>query len=152
TVEATGQLNDAAQFRPLIVSYRNGSPIRLDAVGNVFDSVENTKTASWFATRQHTMSRAVTLAIYRQPGTNTVDVVEPIRQLIAQFEGQMPASVRLEVLSDRSLTIRDSVHDVKFTLVLALALVVMVIFLFLRNFSATLIPSLALPMSIVGTF
>jgi HAE1 family hydrophobic/amphiphilic exporter-1 len=147
TVQATGQLLQAAQYRPLIVAYRNGSPVRLDEVGTVFDSVENDKTASWY-----TGDRAVVLAIQRQPGTNTVEVVDNIKKLLPQMQQQMPAGIKLNTLYDRSISIRGSVNDVKFTLVLTICLVVMVIFLFLRNISATIIPSLALPMSIVGTF
>ncbi|MGZ4846051.1 MAG: efflux RND transporter permease subunit, partial [Candidatus Angelobacter sp.] len=125
----------------------NGSPVRLDEVGHVFDSVENDKTASWFSG-----DRAIVLAIQRQPGTNTVEVVDSIKQLLPQMQQQMPAGIKLNILYDRSVSIRNSVNDVKFTLLLTIALVVMVIFLFLRNISATIIPSLALPMSIVGTF
>jgi HAE1 family hydrophobic/amphiphilic exporter-1 len=147
TVQATGQLLKAQEYRPLIVAYRNGSPVRLGEVGTVFDSVENDKTASWY-----TGDRAVVLAIQRQPGTNTVEVVDSIKKLLPQLKQQMPAGIKLGTLYDRSLSIRDSVNDVKFTLLLTVALVVMVIFLFLRNVSATIIPSLALPMSIVGTF
>ena len=147
TVQATGQLLEASAYRPLIVAYRNGSPVRLDEVGRVFDSVENDKTASWF-----TGDRAIVLAIQRQPGANTVEVVDNIKKLMPQLQQQMPAGIKLGTLYDRSLSIRDSVNDVKFTLLLTIGLVVMVIFLFLRNVSATIIPSLALPMSIVGTF
>jgi HAE1 family hydrophobic/amphiphilic exporter-1 len=147
TVQATGQLLQAAQYRPLIVAYRNGSPVRLDEVGAVFDSVENDKTASWY-----TGDRAIVLAIQRQPGTNTVEVVDNIKKLLPQMQQQMPAGIKLNTLYDRSISIRSSVNDVKFTLLLTIGLVVMVIFLFLRNLSATIIPSLALPMSIVGTF
>jgi hydrophobic/amphiphilic exporter-1 (mainly G- bacteria), HAE1 family len=147
TIEASGQLSNAAAYRPLIVTYRNGSPVYLQDLGRVIDSVENDKIASWYNT-----TRAVILAIQRQPGTNTVEVVDSIKQLLPAFRSQMPASVDLAVLYDRSVSIRDSVKDVKFTLFLALGLVVLVIFLFLRNVSATVIPSLALPMSIVGTF
>src|SRR2546421_5500307 len=147
TVQATGQLLNANQYRPLIVAYRNGSPVRLDEVGRVFDSVENDKTASWFNGR-----RGIVLPIFRQPGTNTVEVVDSIKKLVPTFREQMPQAINLDFLYDRSNSIRDSVNDVKFTLFLTMALVVMVIFLFLRNISATIIPSLALPMSIVGTF
>ncbi|HEV3315338.1 MAG TPA: efflux RND transporter permease subunit, partial [Candidatus Angelobacter sp.] len=147
TVQATGQLLNANQYRPLIVAYRNGSPVRLDEVGRVFDSVENDKTASWFNGR-----RGITLPIFRQPGTNTVEVVDSIKKLLPTFRAQMPQAVNLDILYDRSVSIRDSVNDVKFTLFLTMALVVMVIFIFLRNISATIIPSLALPMSVVGTF
>jgi HAE1 family hydrophobic/amphiphilic exporter-1 len=147
TVEATGQLTNAEAYRPLIVTYRNGSAVRLQDIGRVIDSVQNNKIASWYNT-----TRAVVLAIQRQPGTNTVEVVDSIRQLLPHFRSLIPASVDLAVLYDRSVSIRDSVNDVKFTLFLALCLVVLVIFLFLRNISATVIPSLALPMSIIGTF
>ncbi|MGB8131057.1 MAG: efflux RND transporter permease subunit [Candidatus Angelobacter sp.] len=147
TVQATGQLLEAKSYKPLIVAYRNGSPVRLDEVGHVFDSVENDKTASWYSG-----DRAIVLAIQRQPGTNTVEVVDSIKRLLPQMQQQMPAGIKLNILYDRSVSIRGSVNDVKFTLMLTIALVVMVIFLFLRNISATIIPSLALPMSIVGTF
>ena len=147
TIQATGQLYNAADYRPLSVAYRGGSPVRLDELGRVIDSVENDKSANWFNNK-----RAVVLAIQRQPGTNTVEVVDSIKKLLPTFSSQIPPSVKLEVLYDRSVSIRESVRDVKFTLLLALCLVVMVIFLFLRNVSATLIPSLALPFSIIGTF
>jgi HAE1 family hydrophobic/amphiphilic exporter-1 len=147
TVQATGQLTDAAAYRPLIVTYHNGSPVRLDALGRVINGVQNDKVANWY--NGH---RGMVLAIQRQPGTNTVEVVDNIRKLLPTFRHEIPASIHLETLFDRSVSIRDSVNDVKFTLYLALCLVVMVIFLFLRNVSATIIPSLALPMSIVGTF
>ncbi|MBZ5618599.1 MAG: efflux RND transporter permease subunit [Acidobacteriia bacterium] len=147
TVQATGQLMTAAAFRPLIVAYRNGRPVRLEEVGQVIDSVENNKVAGWFND-----ARSISLMVQRQPGTNTVEVVDRIKELLPSFREQMPPSVKLDILYDRSESIRESVNDVKFTLVLTVALVVMVIFLFLRNISATLIPSLALPMSIIGTF
>ncbi len=147
TVETAGQLMDAAAYRPLVVAYRGGSPVRLQDVGIVVDSVENDKVASWYND-----TRAIVLAIQRQPGTNTVEVVNSIRELLPVLRAQIPASVDLAILYDRSASIRDSVGDVKFTLLLAICLVVMVIFLFLRNLSATVIPSLALPISIVGTF
>jgi HAE1 family hydrophobic/amphiphilic exporter-1 len=147
TIMANGQLTDAQQFRPLIVAYRGGNPVRLEEIGNVFDSVENDKTASWF-----NGERAIILAIQRQPGTNTIEVVDNIKKLLPALQKQMPADMKLDIHYDRSVSIRDSVNDVKFTLLLTIGLVVMVIFLFLRNISATIIPSLALPMSIVGTF
>jgi HAE1 family hydrophobic/amphiphilic exporter-1 len=147
TVQASGQLFDAAHYNPLIVAYRNGSPVRLQEVGSAIDSVQNDKVASWFNN-----TRAIVLAIQRQPGTNTVEVVDSIKQLLPFFHTQMPPSVNLEILYDRSVSIRDSVNDVKFSLFLAVILVVLVIFLFLRNLSATVIPSIALPMSIIGTF
>src|SRR5512143_176500 len=151
TIEASGQLMDAAAYRPLIVAYRSGNPVRLQELGMVVDSVENDKVASWFNTAKE-KQRAVILAIQRQPGTNTVEVVDSIKALLPVFRAQLPASVNLDILFDRSVSIRESVGDVKFTLLLAIVLVVLVIFLFLRNLSATIIPSLALPMSIIGTF
>ncbi len=147
TVEATGQLSNADAYRPLIVAYRNGRPVRLDELGTVVDSVENNKTAAWFVNQ-----RAMILAIQRQPGTNTVAVVDAVRELLPKFKAQLPASVSIETLYDRSQSIRESVEDVKFTLVLTLGLVILVIFLFLRNFRATIIPGVAMPMSLVGTF
>ncbi len=147
TVQTTGQLLDAEAYRPLIVAYRNGSPVRLQDIGRVVDSVENDKVASWYSG-----TRAIVLAIQRQPGTNTVEVVDAIKKLMPAFRSQLPASVNLNVLYDRSESIRESIEDVKFTLYLSICLVVLVIFLFLRNLSATLIPGLAVPMSIAGTF
>jgi len=146
-VQASGQLYDAAGYRPIIVSYRNGAPIRLDQVGRVIDGVQSDKVAAWFKDK-----RGIVLAIFRQPGTNTIEVVNSIRKLLPTFRAEVPAGISMEVLFDRSVTIRQSVEEVQFTLLLALTLVVMVIFLFLRNLSATLIPSVALPMSIIGTF
>ncbi|HSB52102.1 MAG TPA: efflux RND transporter permease subunit, partial [Dissulfurispiraceae bacterium] len=147
TIQASGQLYRAEAYRPLIVAYRGGSPVRLDEVGKVIDSVENDKIAGWYK-----KSRAIVLAIQRQPGTNTIEVVDRIKQLLPTFRAQLPASVDLNILFDRSVSIRHSVSDVKFTLVLTSCLVILVIFLFLRNLSATIIPSLALPFSIIGTF
>jgi HAE1 family hydrophobic/amphiphilic exporter-1 len=151
TVLATGQLTEAAAFDPLIVAYRNGSPVRVKDIGRAIDSVENDKTAAWYVDKK-SATRGVVLAIQKQPGENTVEVVSNIRKLIPSFEAMLPGSAKLTVLFDRSQSIRESVADVKFTLWLTLALVVMVIFLFLRNLSATVIPSLALPLSIAGTF
>ncbi len=151
TVLATGQLTEAAGFGPLIVAYRNGSPVRVRDIGRAIDSVENDKTAAWYVDKEGS-TRGVVLAIQKQPGENTVEVASNIRKLIPSFEALLPGSARLSILFDRSESIRDSVSDVKFTLWLTLALVVMVIFLFLRNLSATVIPSLALPLSIAGTF
>jgi HAE1 family hydrophobic/amphiphilic exporter-1 len=147
TIQATGQLYSASAYRPLVVAYRNGAPVRLQELGRVIDNVENDKVANWYNN-----SRAVVLAIQRQPGTNTIEVVDSIKTLLPVFRAQMPASVNLNVLYDRSVSIRESVSDVKFTLFLTGCLVVLVIFLFLRNLSATIIPSLALPFSIIGTF
>jgi len=146
-VQATGQLQDAAAFRPVIVTYRNGSPIRLQELGRVIDDVQNDKVAAWFKGK-----RGIVLAIQRQPGTNTIDVVDSIKKLLPTFRAEVPPAIDIETLYDRSLTIRASVNEVQFTLYLALMLVVLVIFIFLRNVAATIIPALALPMSIVGTF
>ena len=151
-VQADGQLNKAVDYAPVIVAYRNGAPVRLSDVGKITDSVENNKTASWFFDQKGGLQRAIVLAIQKQPGTNTVEVVDGIKALLPKFREQMPPSVDLNILYDRSVSIRASVGDVKFTLMLALFLVILVIFLFLRNASATLIPSLALPISIIGTF
>jgi hydrophobic/amphiphilic exporter-1 (mainly G- bacteria), HAE1 family len=151
TIEATGQLYNAAAFRPMIVAYREGSPVRLQDLAKVTDSVENDKVAAWYNTGGKS-NRAIVMAVQRQPGTNTIEVVDSIKQQVPIFRSQLPASVELNTLFDRTETIRDSVADVKFTLVLTIGLVIMVIFLFLRNLSATIIPSLALPLSIIGTF
>jgi len=151
TVMATGQLTEAAQYGPLIIAYRNGSPVRVNDVGRALDGTENDKTASWYVDKAGA-TRSIVLAIQKQPGENTVEVVSNIRKLLPQFQAALPGSAKLNILFDRSQSIRDSVADVKFTLWLTLALVVLVIFLFLRNLSATVIPSLALPLSISGTF
>jgi HAE1 family hydrophobic/amphiphilic exporter-1 len=147
TVQANGQLTDAEGYRELIVTYRNGAPLHLRELGQVIDSVQDNKSAAWFNS-----ARSITLAIQRQPGTNTVAVVDSVKNLLPTFRNLLPPSVKLDILIDRSESIRDSVNDVKYTLLLTVVLVVLVIFLFLRNVSATLIPSLALPMSIIGTF
>ncbi len=151
TIQATGQLYRADAFKPMVVVYRDGSPVRLQDIARVTDSVENDKIAAWYNTGGKS-TRAIVLAIQRQPGTNTIEVVDSIKMQILSFRSQMPASIRLNTLFDRSESIRASVHDVKFTLLLTIALVILVIFLFLRNLSATIIPSLALPLSIIGTF
>jgi len=147
TVQANGQLRSAAEFGPLIVTYRNGAPVRLQDLGRVLDDVQDNKSAAWY-----NGSRAIVLAIQRQPGANTVEVAGRVRTVMASLKQLLPASVDLQLRSDRSESIRASLTDVKFTLFLTLALVVLVIFLFLRNLSATIIPSLALPFSLVGTF
>jgi HAE1 family hydrophobic/amphiphilic exporter-1 len=147
TVKATGQLSDAAGFRPVVVAYRNGAPVRLQDLANIYDSVQNNRVAAWF-----NADRCILLAIQRQPGTNTVEVARQVRELLPKIQGQLPASAHVHILFDKSEPIQESVDDVKMTLLLTLFLVVMVIFLFLRNLSATLIPSLALPLSVVGTF
>jgi hydrophobic/amphiphilic exporter-1 (mainly G- bacteria), HAE1 family len=147
TVQANGQLEDAAAFRPLIVAYKHGAPVRLQDIGEVLDDVQDNKTAAWF-----NGTRAIVLAIQRQPGTNTVEVAGRVRDVMAFLRQQLPPSVDLTLRFDRSVPIQASLSDVRFTLGLTLCLVVLVIFLFLRNLSATVIPSLALPLSIVGTF
>ncbi len=147
TVQTNGQLTDAAAYRKLVVAYTNGAPIYLEQLGRVIDSVENDKLASWYNN-----TRAIILSIQRQPGTNTVQVVETIKKLLPQLREQIPASVEIGVFYDASESIRESIDDVKFTLVLTIALVILTIFLFLRNLSATVIPSLALPVSLIGTF
>ncbi|MEH2393281.1 MAG: efflux RND transporter permease subunit [Nostoc sp.] len=173
TIQANGQLNDAASYRSLSVAYQNGAPVQLGELGQVLDSVENDKIASWYfpvkekgtkgaeekssirnpkSKIQNSGVRAIVLAIQRQPGTNTVQVVDAIKKLLPTFRTQIPAAVNVDILYDRSQSIRESVDDVQFTLLLTIALVVLVIFLFLRNISATLIPSLAVPLSIVATF
>ncbi|MFA5516314.1 MAG: multidrug efflux RND transporter permease subunit [Desulfuromonadales bacterium] len=151
TIQASGQLYNAEAFRPLVVAYRDGAPVRLADIATVSDSVENDKVAAWFNSGGQS-TRAIVLAIQRQPGTNTIEVVNGIKAQIPSFRQQLPGAVELHTLFDRSTSIRESVAEVKFTLVLTIALVILVIFLFLRNLSATIIPSLALPLSIVGTF
>jgi HAE1 family hydrophobic/amphiphilic exporter-1 len=147
TIEAAGQLDRAEAFRSLIVAYRNGKPVQLQDLGNVLDSVENIRTAAWYGDE-----RSIFLVIQRQPGTNIVEVADAVKELLPTFRAKLPASVSMNVLYDRSESIRASVKDVKFTLLLTLCLVILIIFLFLRNLSATVIPSLALPMSLIGTF
>ena len=151
TLMASGQLMNAAQYRPVVVAYRGGTPVRLQELGNIIDSVEDDKTASWFY-HHNNGDRAIILAIQRQPGTNTIAVTDGVKSLLPVFKSELPPSVHMDILYDRSDTIRESYKDVQFTMLLTLALVVMVIFLFLRNLSATIIPSLALPFSIIGTF
>jgi HAE1 family hydrophobic/amphiphilic exporter-1 len=151
TLQATGQLTSADQYRSMVVAYRNGTPVRLQELGTLEDGVEDDKTASWFSTHEDTQ-RAIVLAIQRQPGTNTIEVTDNIKKLLPVVKGEMPPSVQMDVLYDRSDTIRESYQDVEFTMLLTLGLVITVIFLFLRNVSATVIPSLALPFSIIGTF
>jgi HAE1 family hydrophobic/amphiphilic exporter-1 len=151
TVQSTGQLNNAAEYRELIVAYRNGAPVRLRDLGQVIDSVQNDKVAAW-AYKKSSSQRSVVLAVQRQPGTNTVAVAGAVKKLLPLIRARLPAAVDFTVLFDRSESIQESVRDVKTTLVIALILVVFVIFLFLRNFRATIIPSLALPFSMVATF
>src|SRR5208283_2190152 len=143
----TGQLDNASEFKDIIVAYRNGAPVHLGDLGRITDDVQNNKTASWYNGEP-----AIVLAIQRQPGTNTVDVANHVKAALGKLKQEIPPSVNVGILYDRSATIQASVHDVTLTLELTLALVVLVIFLFLRNVSATVIPSMALPMSIIGTF
>jgi HAE1 family hydrophobic/amphiphilic exporter-1 len=147
TVQATGQLFNAADYEKLIVAYRNGSPVRLAEIGHVLDDVENQRSLTWY-----NKDRAILLVIFRQPGVNTVAVVDNVKALIPNLQAQLPPAITMYTLGDRTITIRRSMDDVKFTLELSLFMVVMVIFLFLRNLSATTIPSLALPFALVGTF
>src|SRR5579862_8248890 len=147
TVQANGQVMTADAYKPLIVSYRNGAPVRLEELGDVLESVQNDKEVAWFNDQ-----RAIMFQVRRQPGTNTVEIVDKIHQLLPDFQAQLPPAIDLYTVYDRSVSIRDSVNDVKFTLVLTIGLVILVIFAFLRNVSATVIPSLALPLSVIGTF
>jgi len=151
TILATGQLYNAEAYRDVIVAYRDGSPVRLRELANVIDSVEDDKNAAWFITK-NSNERAVVLAIQRQPGTNTVAVADAVKAVMPTLKDYLPPSVNVNIHYDRSQSIRESMAEVNFTMVLTLGLVVMVIFLFIRNVSATIIPSLALPLSIVGTF
>jgi len=146
-IKANGQLETAAAYRPITVAYRNGRPVRLDEVATAIDHVENNKIASWYVDK-----RAMVLAIQRQPGANTVATVDAIKKVLPAFQAKLPAAIHMDVMYDRSESIRESIADVQFTLILAGVLVILVILLFLRNLSATVIPSLALPISVVGTF
>src|SRR5262245_13997556 len=150
-IKAAGQLNNAEQFRPIIITYRQGAPVRLEQVANVLDSVEDTRNISWFYTRDGGQ-RAINMQVQRQPGTNTIEVTDAVRRLLPVFEAQLPQSIHLAVRGDRSRTIRAAFKDIQWTMLITLLLVVAVIFLFLHNGSATLIPALALPFSILGTF
>jgi len=147
TVLADGQISSAPEFRQLVVTYQNGAPVRLQDVANVLDDVQDNRNATWYDG-----VRAIILAIQRQPGTNTVQVADAVKATVAGLAPQLPASVQVNTLYDRSVSIHQSVNDVQTTLLITLCLVVLVIFLFLRNLSATVIPSLALPFSIIGTF
>ena len=151
SIRDNGQLMNAAAYRPLVVAYRKGAPVRLSDVALVHDDVEDNRRANWIV-EAHGDQRAIILAIQRQPGVNTIATVDAIKALLPAFQEKLPASIRLSVFYDRSITIHESVRDVQFTLVLAGFLVVLVILLFLRNFSATAIPALALPISVIGTF
>ncbi|MFY9725193.1 MAG: efflux RND transporter permease subunit [Bryobacteraceae bacterium] len=147
TIESNGGLLNAAGYRPIIVAWRGGAPVRLDQIANVVDGVEDDKLIAWYNNQ-----RGVILAVNRQPGTNTVEVVDNIKRLLPEFEKEIPPAVKLSVAFDASESVRESIHDVEFTLTLVVCVVVMVIFLFLRNVSATLIPGAAVPFSIIGAF
>lgn len=147
SIRANGQLETAAAYRPLIIAWRNGNPIRLSEVASAIDSVENKKIASW-----NIDQRAIVLAIQRQPGANTIETVAAIKEILPSFQATLPASIEMTTLYDRSISISESIADVQFTLILAGFLVILVILLFLRNLSATVIPALALPISVIGTF
>ena len=146
TLVATGAMRRAEEYRRVVVAYRNGAPVKLDEVAQVIDGVENDKTATWYND-----NRAIVLGVQKQPGANTIAVVDAIRELLPTFRAQVPAAIQLEVLNDRSVSIRDSVHDVQITLAIAISLVILVIFLFLRSVPATIIPALAVPVSLIGT-
>jgi multidrug efflux pump len=147
TIQTNDQLLKAEQFKPLVMAYRNGSPVRLSDVANVFDGVENTQLAGWANDK-----RAIIVNIQRQPGANIINVADSVKAKLPQLEASLPQGLRVEILADRTETVRASVEDVEFTLVLTIGLVVMVIFVFLRNIRATVIPSVAVPLSLVGTF
>ncbi|WP_257237092.1 efflux RND transporter permease subunit, partial [Nostoc sp. 'Peltigera malacea cyanobiont' DB3992] len=152
TIQANGQLTDAAGYRQLIVTYKNGAPVRLQDLGQVIDSEQNVKVSNLYSDRKVTNRHSVVLAVQPQPGANTVNIVDAIQKLLPTLREQVPKSIEMGIMYDRSQTIRASVNDVKFTLVLSVCLVILVIFLFLRDITATLIPSLALPVAIIGTF
>jgi HAE1 family hydrophobic/amphiphilic exporter-1 len=146
TLVATNAMRRADEYRNVIVAWRNGAPVKLEEIAHVIDSVENNQVASWFNDK-----RDVTLAVQRQPGANAVAVVDAVRAQLPTYRAQVPAAIDLEVLADRSISIRNSVHDVERTLAIAIGLVVLVIFLFLRSTAATIIPALAVPVSLIGT-
>ena len=147
TIEATGQLRGAADYGAIIVSSKNGIPVKLEDIATVRDSVENDQTASWYGSK-----RSIVLAVFRQSDANTVDVVDQVKAKLPQYRNQLPASIGMDVLSDRSIPIREAVADVQVSLGIAMVLVILVIFLFLKSLSATIIPALALPVSLIGTF
>jgi multidrug efflux pump len=151
TIGANDQLLSGAQYAPIVIAYRNGAPVRLDHVATITNGVENSYQSAWMGGGS-TLTPAVIVNIQRQPGANIISVVDKIKRLLPQLQASLPASVRVSILTDRTQTIRASVKDVEFELALTIALVVMVIFLFLRNLRATVIPSVAVPLSIVGTF
>jgi len=147
TIGANDQLFSSEQYKPIVIAYRNGAPVRLSDVANVIDGTENTQLAAWM-----NLTPAVIVNIQRQPGANIISVVDRIKKLLPQLQASLPSAVKVQILTDRTTTIRASVKDVEFELMLAIGLVVMVVFLFLRNLSATAIPSVAVPLSLIGTF
>src|SRR5258705_1737487 len=147
TIGANDQVFSTEEYKPIVVAYRNGAPVRLSDVAEVIDGVENVKQAAWMNDKP-----AVIVNIQRQPGANIIAVVDRIKRLLPQLKASLPSSIDITTLTDRTTTIRASVKDVEFTLMLTVALVVMVMFLFLRSIAATIIPSVAVPISIVGTF
>ncbi|MBV6430071.1 MAG: Multidrug resistance protein MdtB [Bryobacteraceae bacterium] len=152
TVQANGQLMNAAGYRDLIVAWRDGVPVRLSQVARAEDGVEDDRTASWLIDKEHGAIRAINLMVMRQPGSNVIEVTDEIKRLMPYFQAQLPPSVKLMLRGDRSKNIREAFRDIKFTLMATLGLVIMVIFVFLRNVPATVIPSMALPFSVFGTF
>jgi HAE1 family hydrophobic/amphiphilic exporter-1 len=152
---ASGQLANAAEFSRIAVAYRNGAPVRLGEVAAVIDSVQDTRVASWFAERtngQLDLSRTIMLIVQKQPGVNTVEVISRVKALLPILSKQLPEAITLSILRDGSEPVRESVQDVQLTLILAISLVVLVIFLFLRALAATLIPAVAIPLALLGTF
>ncbi|WP_319242944.1 efflux RND transporter permease subunit [uncultured Propionivibrio sp.] len=147
SIKDNGQLGNADAYRNIIVAWRNGAPVRLDEVATPIDSVENKRIAAWNVDK-----RAIVLAIFRQPGANTIETVNAVKRVLPSFQAKLPAAIHMTTLYDRSVTISEAIDDVQFTLVLAGFLVILVILLFLRNLSATTIPALALPISVIGTF
>ena len=147
TIGANDQLFSSEQYKPIVIAYHNGAPVRLSDVANVMDGTENDQLAAWM-----NQTPAVIVNIQRQPGANIISVVDRIKKLLPQLQASLPTAVKVQILTDRTITIRASVKDVEFELMLAIALVVMVVFLFLRNLSATVIPSVAVPLSLIGTF
>ena len=146
-IDNNDQLRSAAEYRDLVIAYRNNAPVKLSDIAQIIDSVENLKLSAW-----SNQTACVLLNIRRQPGANVIEVVDRIKQLLPQLRASLPAALDVEILTDRTETIRASIHDVQFELMLAIALVVMVIFLFLRNIPATIIPGVAVPLSLIGTF
>jgi HAE1 family hydrophobic/amphiphilic exporter-1 len=146
-LDATGPINKAADYMPVVVAFQNGAPVRISDVATAIDSVENDKVASWLDG-----TRAILLAVYRQPDANTVEVVDRVKAMMPAIQLELPSGVDIQLLNDRSVSIRDAIEDVEFTLCLAGVLVIVAIYFFLRSFRATLIPAIALPISVIGTF